>query len=348
VKTRVLLLCLAMLGNSATAFSIAIDSTGQAQATANADEKAEVALPDQGIAIRVNVNLVQMRVVVRDSTGKPVEGLRREDFQLYDRGKLQSITAFEVETQESRRTKREALAKAQTVEGLSAGGGKFSFPDRFVALVIDDTHLSIQDAVHVKMLTGPFLEAVAQTDRVGVFSTSGQLTQDFTNDTDVVKRVLSGISPRPLVSNVRATGSRFECPHVTYGMAEQIENNHDAQAMYGVVIETLQCAFRGDKEKLPYAQSMAQTAVHQVLSRRSGKRNDLSLSGSCPAPFGDDARGAHHGPGFTRVSTCQTCPRRCGDGGASESGRHCDQHAGCARVVRSQGWRGYVEYGCTT
>jgi len=265
VKTRVLLLCLAMLCNPATAFSIAFDSTGQAQATANADEKAEVALPDQGIAIRVNVNLVQMRVVVRDSTGKPVEGLRREDFQLYDRGKLQSITAFEVETPESRRTKREALAKAQTVEGLSAGGGKFSFPDRFVALVIDDTHLSIQDAVHVKMLAGPFLEAVAQTDRVGVFSTSGQLTQDFTNDTDVVKRVLSGISPRPLVSNVRATGSRFECPHVTYGMAEQIENNHDAQAMYGVVMETLQCAFRGDKEKLPYAQSMAQTAVHQVL-----------------------------------------------------------------------------------
>jgi hypothetical protein len=47
--------------------------------------------------LKVNSNLVVVRVVVRDA-GKPVEGLRKEDFKILDQGKEQSILQFEAET----------------------------------------------------------------------------------------------------------------------------------------------------------------------------------------------------------------------------------------------------------
>jgi hypothetical protein len=48
--------------------------------------------------LKVTSNLVVVRVVVRDAQGKPVKGLRKEDFKLFDAGKEQPIAQFEVES----------------------------------------------------------------------------------------------------------------------------------------------------------------------------------------------------------------------------------------------------------
>jgi hypothetical protein len=42
--------------------------------------------------LKVNSNLVVVRVVVRDADGKSVEGLQKEDFKILDQGKEQSIS----------------------------------------------------------------------------------------------------------------------------------------------------------------------------------------------------------------------------------------------------------------
>src|SRR5208282_5260048 len=47
--------------------------------------------------LKVASNLVVVRVRVRDAQGKPVEGLQRADFHLFDRGKEQTIAQFEAE-----------------------------------------------------------------------------------------------------------------------------------------------------------------------------------------------------------------------------------------------------------
>ena len=48
--------------------------------------------------LKVTSNLVVVRVVVRDAQGKPVNGLRKEDFKLFDSGKEQPIAQFEAES----------------------------------------------------------------------------------------------------------------------------------------------------------------------------------------------------------------------------------------------------------
>ena len=99
----------------------------------NGAAKQEVSMQDTGTTFKLRVNLVQVHVIVRDSAGKPVENLRKEDFQLYDSGKLQAITTFGVETAKSRKERAEAAAKTQTSEGETPAGGSVSLPERFVA-----------------------------------------------------------------------------------------------------------------------------------------------------------------------------------------------------------------------
>ena len=64
--------------------------------------------------LKVASNLVLVRVVVRDAQGNPVEGLQKEDFRIFDRGKEQTITQFEVES---------ALATPPKSAAVEAPGG---------------------------------------------------------------------------------------------------------------------------------------------------------------------------------------------------------------------------------
>src|ERR1700760_2962274 len=73
--------------------------------------------PQGAPTFRVRVNLVQVKVVVRDEKGQVVKGLQRDDFQIYDQGKLQSISTFGVETPESprQRTQQGSITQTETV-----------------------------------------------------------------------------------------------------------------------------------------------------------------------------------------------------------------------------------------
>ena len=53
--------------------------------------------PQPPVTLRVNTQLVQVSVVVRDSHGDPVADLKQGDFEVYDNGKRQEIRVFAVE-----------------------------------------------------------------------------------------------------------------------------------------------------------------------------------------------------------------------------------------------------------
>src|ERR1035438_5545134 len=53
--------------------------------------------PESRLTLRVNTQLVQVSVVVKDGHGNPVTDLKASDFELYDKGKKQEIRVFHVE-----------------------------------------------------------------------------------------------------------------------------------------------------------------------------------------------------------------------------------------------------------
>ena len=195
----------------------------QAPATApTSDSQSEISMHDSESTFKLHVNLVQVRVVVRDSSGKPVENLRREDFEIYDQGKLQAITNFDVDTPQSRRERAAAALKTQASAAPSPDAAKVSIPERFVALVFDDVHLSSDDAARVRIAASKFLQGLLPSDRVAVYCTSGQCTsQEFTSDTELLNKAVLAILPHPLLE----PPSTGHAPQAAYGPAIAVSTN---------------------------------------------------------------------------------------------------------------------------
>src|SRR6266478_3971544 len=229
-----------------------------------AGQNEEVSSRDTPTTFKVRVNLVLVRVVVRDRQGKIISNLKKEDFQLYDNRKPQTISSFSVETPE----KRTAFAVASTAaEAASSsadvtGGKAVVLPQRFVSMVFDDVHLSMEDATFVRDSATRFFGALAASDRVSLNTTSGQFTQEFTDDHDKLTKGLLGIVPHPVTSH-----GFHDCPDVSYYQADLIVNKSDQQALGVATEEAIQCAFNGDTTKTAAAHSLAQAAAFRMVSQ---------------------------------------------------------------------------------
>ncbi|MGA2421206.1 MAG: VWA domain-containing protein, partial [Candidatus Acidiferrum sp.] len=199
--------------------------------------------------------------------GKVVPNLHREDFQIFDNRKPQLLSTFSVDTAESR------AAALTASDGTPAGAVdvekatvEAKLPQRFVALVFDDIHLSLEDATFVRSASAKFFESLAPADRVGIYSTSGQTAQEFTDDREVLRKTLGGIIPR----SVAGTGFH-DCPEVSYYEADQIENVRNTQALAVATEDAVQCGFNGDETKAAQAQQLAEAATLRALSIGDGE-----------------------------------------------------------------------------
>jgi hypothetical protein len=111
--------------------------------------------------------------------------------------------------------------------------------------MFDDSHISLDDATYFGPVVPKFLDGLTPTERVGIFSASGQLTHEFTSDKETLKRVLDGLIPRPKYV------PRFpECPDISYYEADQIVNQSNQQVFSVAVDEALQCRYGGIQTRL--------------------------------------------------------------------------------------------------
>ena len=223
---------------------------------------AEVVTRDSATTFKVRVNLVLVRVVVRDPQGNVVENLKKEDFLLFDNRKPQTISTFSVETPKSRAVPVVAASdrpEGEPTDNSSSPGDVL--PQRFVTLLFDDVHLEMADAVTVKVAAGKVFDSLASTDRVAISTTSGQVSQDFTADRESLKSAINQVIARPLTPGVTQ-----DCPDISYYQADLIVNQNDQQALNLAVSDTLQCAFGGDTRQAGAAATMAQSAASRALT----------------------------------------------------------------------------------
>ncbi len=226
----------------------------------SSNDNAELSSHDTAPTFKVRVNLVLVRVVVRDQQGRVVPNLHKEDFLRGDNRTAQTSSTFSVETPESH------LAGAATSANpadpsVPSAAAVAALPQRFVSVVFDDQHMTIEDAMFVRNAASKFFDSLAASDRIGIYSTSGQFTQEFTSDHELLRKVLLKILPRS------ATQGTHDCPDVSYYQADLIENQSDLQALAVATEDTVQCAFQGDERQKAAAQSMAQSMATMVIGR---------------------------------------------------------------------------------
>ena len=213
-------------------------------------------------------------VVVRDRSGRVVRDLARADFQLFDKGKLQTITKFSVEKSGGRAAPEKSASTESTPSGDAEAEPSIAAPERYVAYVFDDLHIDIGDLMQVRKAAQRHLSTLAATDRAAVFTTSGQGNLDFTDEGDKLQQALGKLMPRQM-NVMRGT----QCPDLSYYQADLIVNKNDPQALNAAVQEVLACdpmppdqaGGRGGQSSGPssaqtMAQSLANSAATQVVN----------------------------------------------------------------------------------
>src|SRR6266513_772040 len=166
------------------------DSTTKSPSAPVGGPNEEVSSRDTPTTFKVRVNLVLVRVVVRDQQGKIVSKLKKEDFQLYDNRKLQTISSFSVETPETRTASAVASSAAEgsSSSADAAGGNAVVLPQRFVSMMVEDVHLSMADAVSVRDSATRFSGALVTRAGISRSKSTGKLPQKFTDDHDRLRK----------------------------------------------------------------------------------------------------------------------------------------------------------------
>jgi VWFA-related protein len=202
------------------------------------------------------VNLVMVPVVVRDSKGKAIGTLKKEDFQLFDKGKPQTIARFAIEKADGRVVPIEVTATDPDAEKTPEGPPPAS---RFTAYLFDDMHAAFGDLAQARTAAIKHLGATLKgADRVAIFTTSGQVALDFTDDRDKLAETMNRITPRS-----RLTHTGTECPDVTDYMADRIINMSDPIMTAAAAREAMAC---GAATQMTVATALAQAAASRVLN----------------------------------------------------------------------------------
>ncbi|HEX7176661.1 MAG TPA: VWA domain-containing protein, partial [Pyrinomonadaceae bacterium] len=185
---------------------------------------------DRDEVIRISTEIVQTDVMVFDRSGKFIEGLRPEDFDLRVDGRPQRIEFFERiqagSVDEDAQLRAARGGGVGTVRAASPKDAGKSLPldrGRVIFFFVDDMHLSAGSAGRLhKMLMRFVDEEMGQNDQAAFASTTGQIgfLQQLTGDKVVLRAAVNRIRHRPY--NVKD----METPAMTEAQALAIDQNN--------------------------------------------------------------------------------------------------------------------------
>lgn len=228
----------------------------------------EIGTTETTVTFTSGINLVPVKVVVRDKKGRAVGAeLEQADFILTDRGKAQTVSRYSLEKQD----RVEAQVVAERVD--EAGRPVFqdrpqrpiAIPERFLAYIFDDVHTDISDLIRAREAAVKQMDEVMDpSTRVAVYTTSGQTQLDFTDDRDAVAAKIRSIR------RWSADQPDTDCPPLTYYWANLVLNGNDAEAFNALTEYVIQCmpgTMPADARLIARSLSIAKLAQGQRESR---------------------------------------------------------------------------------
>ncbi|MEO8735405.1 MAG: VWA domain-containing protein [Edaphobacter sp.] len=225
---------------------------------------------DYSPTLKSEANLVLVRVVVRDSQGHPLTGLKKEDFKLFDRGKEQPIAQFdEVPDAESAVAQQSSIRQIDQQQNNPQAATSPLGPARLVAFFFDNLNTPQASLMQARDAAAKFIATNLQpTDKVAIFSSEKMLT-DFTADPAKIHQAITQLN-----GSSRPAQAVRHCPDLSIYQAEELLRNDDylhSPAWQLAGAEYKQCSGRDpDPKVLPdvnLIKSMAQSLVGQAQAR---------------------------------------------------------------------------------
>jgi VWFA-related protein len=194
-----------------------------AQTTPPSPNTPEVTSQEATVTFSSRVNLVSVPVVARDSEGHAIGNLRKEDFQLFDKGKLQEITKFSIEKAGASAVEIQATAVTPVTPGAIPAPSKTTnsaLPDHYVAYLFDDVHLKSGDLLQARQAVNRHLdESLEPSARAAIFTTSGVVLSDFTDNREKLHKAVNSV--QPYTSGI---APQQDCPSISYSVADLLVN----------------------------------------------------------------------------------------------------------------------------
>jgi VWFA-related protein len=207
------------------------------------------------VVLHAEVRVVEVPVVVRDGQRRAVGGLKKDDFEVFDDGKRQKITAY-------------------SIQAAAAGpDAKAESRARFIALCFDDLHtlpagLKLAKDAAVQFVT----TSLAPGDRVAVMTTSRSTKSVFTGDVQVLAEQIAKVTTAPQAF----VDGRLMCANILPEEAYQIANHLDP----GDVVlrkKVAECSACTDPRS-PCHDGVITTAADAIWRQvRAGTANTLGL-----------------------------------------------------------------------
>ncbi len=160
------------------------------------------ALPQQRATFSTTTNIVIVNVTVLDRNGKPIENLKKDDFEIYEDGKLQKLQA--VDLQHLANTVRPPIEQelkerdAQQPKGYNPDAEKAAAQSEFLSkyqdrrlmvMLFDFSSMQPAEQIRAKNAAEQFLRSqMTASDMVSImtYGTALKTVQDFTADRDLL------------------------------------------------------------------------------------------------------------------------------------------------------------------
>src|SRR4051794_16009783 len=178
---------------------------------------------------KVQVDYVEVDIVVTDKQGNPIRDLKKEDFQVLEDGKAQTISVFTHVDIPVERADRPLFA-AEPIEPDVRTNEK-PFEGRVYVMLIDDLHTRFGRSIRVKAAAKQFIERrLGANDLMAVVHTAGagNANQEFTNNKKLLLAAVDKTQGRKLDS---ATANKTTEYNNTRGIRQQGDPLNDPDDM---------------------------------------------------------------------------------------------------------------------
>jgi VWFA-related protein len=134
--------------------------------------------------------LVQINVIVTKHGNEPVQGLKKEDFQVFDNGKRQEIRQFSEETRAILPSSSESLPPGTFTNQLEQRAGT---PAAVTAILLDGVNTNFSDQAYARLQVINFLKQIQPEDRIAIYTLDNRglrVLHDYTTDSsDLVAKL---------------------------------------------------------------------------------------------------------------------------------------------------------------
>jgi VWFA-related protein len=269
----------------------------------------QTASPDSGqqTSFRANVRRVLVDVVVTNAQDEPVTGLAKEQFQVFEDGKSQTLASFDEHAGLPDLSALQAKLPPNTFSNLPLAKAG----DAANLLLLDALNTQMQDQSYVHAQMIKYIKGIRPGTRLAIFTLGARLrfVQGFTGDPAVLMAAVNGqkSAGNPQLSPLLQTSAEMDANQTIVAQMKEMAAQANDSAQIRASAYALQdfqqetTSFQTDVRVHTTLEAMQQLA--RYLQGIPGRKNVIWFSGSFPLSiFGGFGAGASNQNQASRVA----------------------------------------------